>query len=50
MPTILPERHQPEHEAKPRLTRRLLWFVGLWAASVAVLAVIAYAIRLWIVP
>ena len=30
----------------PRLGRRLLWFVGLWAASVLTLAVIAYAIRL----
>jgi hypothetical protein len=27
------------------LLRRLAWFVGLWAASVAVLATIAYAIR-----
>jgi hypothetical protein len=25
---------------------RLLWFVGIWCASVAVLAVVAYAIRL----
>lgn len=25
--------------------RRILWFVALWAASVAVLAVVAYAIR-----
>jgi hypothetical protein len=28
--------------------RRLAWFVGLWAASVAVLAVVAYLIRLMI--
>jgi hypothetical protein len=26
--------------------KRLAWFVGLWAASVAVLAVVAYGIRL----
>jgi hypothetical protein len=25
---------------------RLLWFVGIWCASVAALAVVAYAIRL----
>ena len=29
-----------------RLSKRLAWFVGLWAASVAVLAVVAYLIRL----
>lgn len=26
--------------------RRLLWFVGLWLAGVATVAVVAYAIRL----
>lgn len=25
--------------------RRLLWFVGLWAASILVLGVIAFALR-----
>ncbi len=25
--------------------RRLLWFVGLWAASIATLAVFAYGLR-----
>lgn len=29
--------------------RRLLWFVGLWAASVATLAVVAYTLRALIV-
>lgn len=28
--------------------RRLAWFVGLWAAGVGALGVIAYAIRLMI--
>ncbi len=28
--------------------RRLLWFVGLWAAGVAVVAAVAYALRLLI--
>ncbi|MGJ3261489.1 MAG: DUF2474 family protein [Rhodospirillales bacterium] len=26
-------------------TRRLLWFAGLWCAGVAVLGIVAYAIR-----
>ncbi len=30
------------------LGRRLLWFVGLWASGVAVTAVVAYGLRLWI--
>jgi hypothetical protein len=30
----------------PMLARRLLWFVGLWVASVLALAVVAYSIRL----
>ena len=50
MPTILPERHRPEHEAKGGLARQLFWFVGLWAASVAGLGAVAYIIRLWIAP
>ena len=28
--------------------RRLAWFVGLWAASVAVLGAVAWLLRLWI--
>lgn len=28
------------------MLRRFAWFVGLWLASVAVLAVVAYGIRL----
>ncbi|WP_299654209.1 DUF2474 family protein [uncultured Jannaschia sp.] len=32
----------------PRL-RRLLWFVGIWAASVLVLGLVAWVIRLAIV-
>ena len=30
--------------------RQLSWFVGLWAASVAVVAAIAYLLRWWLVP
>ncbi len=32
-------------EAPGPLWRRLAWFVGLWAASISVLAVIAFLIR-----
>jgi hypothetical protein len=32
--------------AAPRLARRLLWFAGLWIASVFLLALVAFAIRL----
>ena len=50
MPTVLPERQRPEQAARPSLARRLLWFIGLWGASVAGLGVVAYVIRLWIAP
>ncbi|MBO9497845.1 MAG: DUF2474 family protein [Novosphingobium sp.] len=30
------------------LWRRLAWMAGIWAASVAALAVVAYGIRLWL--
>jgi hypothetical protein len=30
------------------LRKRLAWFAGLWAASVATLATVAYLIRFWI--
>jgi len=36
--------------APPGLARRLLWFVGLWAAGVAVVMAVAYIIRWAIVP
>ena len=32
------------------LWRRLAWLVAIWAASVAALGVVAYAIRWWLVP
>jgi hypothetical protein len=31
------------------MVRRLAWFVGLWAASVAVIGAVAYFIRWWLV-
>jgi hypothetical protein len=30
--------------------RRLLWFIGLWAAGVATVGVVAFIIRLWLMP
>ncbi|MBU2957286.1 DUF2474 family protein [Paracoccus sp. C2R09] len=30
------------------MMRRLAWFVGLWAASVATVGMVAWIIRLWI--
>ena len=34
------------HPRPGGLARRLGWFVGLWAAGVAALALVAYALRL----
>jgi hypothetical protein len=31
------------------MARRLAWFVGLWAAGVATVGAVAYAIRFWLV-
>ena len=44
----LGSRNRPEHEARPSTTRRLVWFVGLWVGSVAVLGAVAYGIRFWL--
>jgi hypothetical protein len=30
------------------LARRLLWFVGLWAAGVATVGAVAWLLKLWI--
>ena len=30
--------------------RQLGWFVGLWIASVAAVAAVAYGLRWWLVP
>jgi len=31
------------------LWQRLLWFIGLWIAGVATVALISYGIRLWLI-
>ena len=38
----------PRQERPGGLARRLGWFVGLWAAGVATVAAVAYAIRWWL--
>jgi len=38
-----------DSETRP-LWQRLLWFVGLWAGSVAALGVVGYAIKLVLKP
>ena len=30
------------------MARRLAWFVGLWAAGVATVGTVAYALRWWL--
>ena len=30
------------------MARQLAWFVGLWAAGVATVATVAYALRWWL--
>ncbi len=35
-----------KHKSQASWRRRIMWLVGIWAASIAVLAVAAYALRL----
>ena len=48
MRTLERRSNQPEHEAPPSLTRRLVWFIALWIASVAFLGAVGYGIKLWL--
>ncbi|MDF3812368.1 MULTISPECIES: DUF2474 family protein [Rhodopseudomonas] len=40
---------RPPEPQRP-LSRRLLWFVGLWAAGVGAVALVSLLLRLWIAP
>lgn len=39
---------RPGHVASASLTKRLAWFVAIWAGSILALGVVAYGIRLMI--
>lgn len=46
MPPIVEPQGPPEPgETKPPLMARLLWFAGLWLASLMVVAAVAYFMR-----
>ena len=32
------------------LAQRLVWFVGLWLGGVGTVAIVAVALRLWLMP
>lgn len=56
-PNIGPEPEDPARSSSEAVApedapfwQRLLWMIGIWAASVAVLGAVAYVIRLWIAP
>lgn len=40
---------QSDAEIRP-LWQRLAWMAAIWAASVALLGVVAFVLRLWISP
>ncbi len=37
-----------DHRRRAGWPRRIMWFVAIWAASVALLGVISYGLKLWI--
>ena len=39
-----------DRRPEPPLAKRLLWLAGIWGASVAVIGLVGYLIRLWLVP
>jgi hypothetical protein len=40
----------PEQQNPPPLAQRLLWFVALWLGGVGTVVIVAYGLRLWLVP
>jgi hypothetical protein len=41
---------KPAKRNPPPLARRLLWFAGLWLAGVGTVAIVAFGLRLWLMP
>jgi len=39
-----------EAAGKRPLWRRLAWFIGIWACSLLALGIVAYLLRLWLLP
>jgi hypothetical protein len=39
----------PESERRP-LSRRLVWFAALWLGGVGSVALLSFALRLWLAP
>ena len=39
---------EPDRPPEPPLHRRIAWFVSLWVAGVAAVAVVAALIRMWL--
>jgi hypothetical protein len=37
-------------ENPPSLSHRLLWFAALWLGGVGTVALVAFALRLWLAP
>jgi hypothetical protein len=40
----------PPRAPQSPLSRRLLWFVALWALGVGAVALVSFILRLWIAP
>ncbi|MFB9262889.1 DUF2474 domain-containing protein [Bradyrhizobium erythrophlei] len=40
----------PADPSPPPLGQRLLWFAALWLSGVGTVALISFALRLWIAP